>query len=51
MIISKCYTGCPDPAPCVLDWFASPCICTKTEAVTAQQQTTNSRTKSATTEK
>lgn len=44
MIAYKCFVGCPVTAPCVLDWFPSPCMCTTTAAPAvdgAQTQQTN----------
>jgi hypothetical protein len=36
MVTYKCYVGCPETAPCVLDWFPSPCICTKAVTLTSE---------------
>jgi len=56
MTHANCPTTCPaPPAPCTLGWFASPCMCTTTGAVTTQaqaaeaapQQTTHSRRRTA----
>jgi hypothetical protein len=36
MIAYKCFVGCPETPPCVLDWFPSPCMCTTAGTATVE---------------